>query len=188
MKCVRIALIAFIAASPAAAKTDCIDRVDMSKASGIDTAKLAAAICGASVMAAVLDSATIRDSFFGSGGENLIVTHIADIKAGKMTDAQIMSRSAKLVDIEFRAGGVLTLSFPKLRAKIERYMAETYIALFDQQVPLRRVRIAALYPLKAGKRGVVYGTSVSNDKGRYGPGSRPPSWKVWRLNPSLRKQ
>ena len=102
-----------------------------------------------------------------------------------MTFEDISARSAKMVMIEFRAGGILALSMTKLREKIEQYMAETYIALFDQPVPLRQVKISVLYPMSDGKPGVVYGTSIRNE-GRYGPGNRPKNWTVWRLHRDLK--
>lgn len=187
-KFVLIALLALVLASgPAVAKAPCIDRVDITKATGIDEAELATAICRASVMRLVLDSATVRDSLFGASGEDLIVKHLDDIKAGRIADDELKRRSAKLVDIEFRAGGILTTSKLKLQQTIERYMAETFVALFKQPVPLARVRISALYPMSSGKEEVVYRTTVRNDGGKYGPDSLPISWNVW-SHPSLQNR
>ena len=182
MKYAPIALLALVLAGPAAAA--CIDRVDASKATGIDAAELTATICGASVMRRVLDSATVRDSMTDPTGENLFVKYLPDIKAGRMTEGDALARSAKLVDIEFQAGGILTFSKRKLQRKIERYMAETFVALFKQPVPLARVRISALYPMSSGKDERIYRTTVRNDGGKYGPESLPVSWSVW-AHPSL---
>ena len=182
----RYILFALLVAS-APVKADCIDLVDVSEVSGIDSAGLAAAVCNASVMSIVLDSATIQDTYHGSGGEDLFVAHAGEIEAGTATMETLAAGSAKLIDIEFRAGGISALSFSKLREKIEQYMAETYLALFEQPVALRRVRIAALYPLESGELGVVYGTLIWNAEGLYGPGSSPVSWEVWLLNPSLQQ-
>ncbi len=169
---------------PALAQAACIDRVDVSKATGIDSARIAAVICGSSVMRQVLDAATVRDSMTDPTGENLFVKYLPDIKAGRMTEGDAFARSAKLVDIEFRAGGILTASKRKLQQKIERYMAETFIALFKQPVPLARVRISALYPMSSGKDEAIYRTTVRNDAGKLGPQSLPVSWKAW-AHPSL---
>ena len=78
--------------------------------------------------------------------------------------------SAKSVRINFRARGIWAFSNEKLREKIKQYMAETYIALFGQPVPLYSMKTAALSPLSDGKDGFVYGTQVLNRKGQYGPG------------------
>lgn len=187
MKTITAALAAIVlsfAASVAAAA--CVDRVDMSEASGDSIATLPAAICEASVMKVVLESASVSDSFHDATGRDMVVVHIDAIKAGTMTDAQLKARSAKLIDIEFRAHGILAFSNAKLKEKIEQYMAATYIALFDQAVPLRRVRISALYETNSGPNTVVYGTTIWNDKGRFGPGNRPRGWETWMLIPDLR--
>ena len=166
----------------------CPDRVDVAKVTGIDSEKLVEVICGASVMRVVLESAEVQNSAIGPNGEDLFAKRLAEVKAGKggSDEETIWAASAKSVRINFRAGGILTISFEKLREKIEQYMADTYIALFSQPVPLWSVRIAALYPLSGGKDGVVYGTQVLNRDGRYDPGSLPQACKVWRLNRSLR--
>ena len=68
------------------AQAACIDRVDVSKASGIDTAKLAAVICDASVMGRIMDSATVRDSYFAPSGGDLFAKYLPDIETGRMTE------------------------------------------------------------------------------------------------------
>lgn len=157
---------------PKVAKTPrgCASRVDVSGVTGIDVAKLVEVICGASVMVAVLDSAEVRNSMIGQQGEDLFAKRMAEVKAGKggSDEETIYAPSAKGVRINFRARGVWASSNEKLKEKIEQYMAETYIALFSQPVPLWSVKIAALYPLADGKEGVVYGTQVLNREGRYG--------------------
>ena len=82
-------------------------------------------------MTAVLESAVVRDTVYDSTGQDMMVANLDAITAGDLTEAEVKAQSAKLVDIVFRAGGLLALSMPKLREKIEQYMAETYIALFD---------------------------------------------------------
>lgn len=166
----------------------CPDRVDVSKVTGIDAAKLVEVICGASVMRAVLDSAEVRNSMIGPNGEDLFAVRLAEIKAGKggSDEETVYAPSAKGVSITFRARGIIAFSNKKIRDKIEQYMAETYVALFSQPVPLWSVKIAATYPLADGSEGVVYGTQVLNREGRYGPGSLPKGWKVWHVNRSLR--
>lgn len=184
---IRAALAAIalsFAASAAAAA--CVDRVDMSEATGPRVATLPAAICGASVMKTVLESASVFDTFHDATGRDMIPVHIEAIKAGKVTDAELKAKSAKVVNIEFRAHGILAFSNAKLKKKIEQYMAETYVALFDQPVPLRKVRIAALHKMNSGPKTVVYGTAVWNEKGRFGPGNRPRDWETWRLIRDLR--
>ena len=180
------ALLLFVVVSAATAA--CPDRVDTSKVSGIDVEKLVEVICRASIMRAVLETAEVRNSMIGPNGEDLFAKRLAEIKAGKggSDEETVYAPSAKSVRIDFRARGIWAASNEKLRQKVERYMAETYMALFSQPVPLWSVKIAALYPLSDGKDGVVYGTQVLNREGRYGPGSLPKSWKVWHLNRSLR--
>ena len=180
----RYILLVLLLAS-ASARADCIDLVDVSDATGIDGTGLVEAICDASVMSVVLDSATIEDSYSGPNGDSLFVTHADELAAGTVTLDTLEASSAKTIDIEFRAEGIIALSFSRLREKIEKYMAETYLALFRQPVPLLHVRIGALYPLEDGTQGVVYGTVIWNDEGMYGPGSPPPAWETWLLNPSL---
>lgn len=180
-----LAALALLLAANAAAAA-CLDRIDMTEASGPGAASLPAAICGASVMNTVLESASVSDSFHDAAGRDLITVHIEAVKAGKMTEAELNAQSAKLIDIEFRAHGILAFSNVKLKKKIEQYMAETYVALFDQPVPLRRVRISALYKTNGGPNTVVYGTTIWNDKGLFGPGNRPRDWETWRLNRDLR--
>lgn len=167
------------------AAASCLSKIDMTKATG-PVINLPAAICGASVMKTVLESATVSDTFHDADGRDMIVTHIEAIKAGKMTDAILKMQSAKLIDIEFRAHGIIAFSNAKLKKKIEQYMAETYVSLFDQPVPLRRVRISALYETNSGPNSVIYGTTIWNDKGRFGPGNRPRDWETWMLIPDLR--
>lgn len=170
------------------ASAACPDRVDVSRVTGIDKEKLVEVICGASIMRVVLESAEVRNSMIGPNGEDLFAKRLAEVKAGKggSDEETIYAPSAKGVRIDFRARGIWTSSFGNLREKIEQYMAETYIALFSQPVPLWSVKVAALYPMEDGSEGVLYGTQVLNREGRYGPGSLPKGWKVWRLNRSLR--
>ena len=181
-----VVLLLFVVIGTATAA--CPDRVDISKVTGIDTEKLVEVICGASVMRAVLESAEVRNSMIGPNGEDLFAKRMAEVKVGKggSDEETVYAPSAKSIRIDFRAGGILALSYEKVGKKIEQYMAETYMALFSQPVALWSVKIAALYPLSDGKDGVVYGTQVLNRDGRYGPGSLPKSWKVWHLNRSLR--
>lgn len=169
--------LAVVLLSYASAFAACPDNVDTSKVTGIDTTEYVEVICGASKMRIILDSATVRDTVFLPSGK--IPTNL--------TNEELSRRSAKLVDVSFRARGIMTFSMTKLRDKIERYMAETYVALFKQDVPLRRVRISALYPMdNDGAEGVVYGTTIWNKEGKYGPGSMPQGWETWRLHQSLR--
>ena len=180
------AAVAVFVMIPSIASAACVDRIDISEASGEGVSSLPETICSASVMGAALESARVLDTFFHPGGDSMLVIYAEAIKAGKMTDAEVRAQSAKMVKIEFRAGGILATSMARVRKKIEQYMAETYVALFDQPVPLRSVNISALYPMSDGEQGVVYGTEVFDEGGFYGPGNRPQGWKVWRLHRDLR--
>ena len=179
------AVAAFVMISSIASAA-CVDRVDISQASGEGVSSLPETICSASVMSAALESAKVLDTFFDADGDDMFVSHAEAIKAGKLTEAEMKAQSAKVIKIEFRAGGILASSMARVRKKIEQYMAETYVALFDQQVPLRSVNISALYPMSNGEQGVVYGTEVFDEGGFYGPGNRPKGWKVWRLHRDLK--
>ena len=186
MKTLTAALAAILLSCIAnVAAASCVDRIDISKLSGTGAASLPKAICEASVMTAVLESARVWDSVVDASGRDLFAVHSEAIKVGDMTYEDISARSAKMIMIEFRADGILTFSMTKLRKKIEQYMADTYIALFEQPEPLRLVKISVLYPMSDGKPGVVYGTEIWND-GQYGPDSLPKGWDVWRLHRDLR--
>ena len=163
----------------------CIDRVDVSKVSGQGSAGFAKTICDVPAMAALLESATVSDSLVDSSGRDIFAENAEAIESGDLTWEKLRAQSAKIVKVEFRAGSILVFSYPKLREKIEQYMTETYLALFRQSVPVRQVKISALYPMSDGTQAVVYGTTIRNE-GHYGPGNLPRRWETWRLHRDLR--
>lgn len=176
-----------IGAGDVNATPKCIDRVDVSDVSGLGSGTIAKTICDASVMSVVLESARVWDTYFDAFGNDLLAANFDALNAGEITSAELMAQSAKIVDIEFWAGGIMALKMSTLRKKIEKYMAETYTALFSQTaVPLLQVKISALYPMDDGSQAIVYGTSIRNE-GCYSPGNLLESWQTWRLNRSLQQ-
>jgi len=135
----------------------------------------------------LIETAEVKDSLFAPNGKSMFVVYGDEISSGEMTDEELYRTSAKLIDVEFRAGSIPAFSNAKLRDKIEEYMAETYLALYGQSVPLIRVRVSALFPMDDGSQSVIYGTEIRNDDGLFGPGFMPETWTVWQLHSSLKK-
>jgi len=168
----------------ATASERCTQLVEVTGASGSGVSEIPAVLCSGPAVV-LLERAEVRDSLFHPSGKFMTEVHLDAISSGEMTDVDLYRASAKLIDVEFRAGSIIAFTYAKLREKIERYMDQTYAALYGQPVPLIRVRISALFPMTDGSQAVVYGTEVRNDYGLFGPGFIPDAWTVWRLHPSL---
>ena len=180
-KMIAVVALAVWTGVPALADDKCLERVDVSEATGAELDGLVATLCDFPART-LLESAVIKDTWFAANGDELVLR----VASKEITEDEMYAMSAKLVDMEFRAD-IIAFSYDKLRDRIERYMTRVYASLFGQGIPLRRVRIAALSPTVDGTVVVIYGTEIWNDKGLYGPGTLLPSWETWRLHPELRE-
>ena len=181
-KMIAVMALAVWTGTPALADDKCLARVDVLEATGAELDSLVATLCDGPA-GTLLESAVIKDTLFAANGDELVLR----VASKEITEDEMYAMSAKLVDMEFDAGSIIVFSYAKLRDKIERYMTRAYASLFRQGIPLRRVRIAALYPMSDGTDGVIYGTTIWNDEGLYGSDKLLPSWETWRLHPELRE-
>ncbi len=182
-KMIAVVALAVWTGAPALADDKCLTRVDVSKATGTELDGFVATLCDGPA-GTLLERAVITDTLFAANGDDTLVDRVL---SKEITDDEMYAMSAKAVHMEFNAGSIIAFSNAKLRDRIERYMTRAYASLFSQGLPLRLVRIVALYPMSDGTDGVIYNTVIWNDEGLYGPGNLPSSWETLWLHLELRE-